>query len=140
MLLPSLISLRRPLDHVLSPEDIFSSSLGSLWRDDLQNQHGDDPSTTIIYRSRKHGDLEFRTAELQSEEQRTKFAHYLWNASILMGECIGGKAGGDEREYIDMEGLGEEDVEDGWWVSEEEEQGWCVRGERVLELGAGSLR
>ncbi|KAF1999734.1 hypothetical protein P154DRAFT_436327 [Amniculicola lignicola CBS 123094] len=82
-MLPSRISIRRPFE---TPEDIFSSSLGGIFTDDLQNQHGDDPTTIIIYRSLRFGDLEFRTADVNGEEQRRKFAHYLWNAGILMAE------------------------------------------------------
>ena len=43
MLLPTLIDLRRPAGKALDPEDIFGSSLGGVFTDDLQNQHGDDP-------------------------------------------------------------------------------------------------
>jgi hypothetical protein len=138
--LPSLISLRT--DKALDPEDIFSSSLGGIFTDDLQNLHGDDPDTVIVYRSRKHGDLEFRTADVNGEEQRRKFAHYLWNAGILMaeiacgrstknGECMG-------RVDVEREGEGEEGLRKEWWLSEEEEKDWSVQGHRVLELGAGS--
>ncbi|KAH7382201.1 putative methyltransferase-domain-containing protein [Pyrenochaeta sp. MPI-SDFR-AT-0127] len=109
MRLPSLISLRRPASAPLEPEDIFGSSLGSIFTDDLQNQHGDDPETVILYRSAKYGELEFRTADVNCEEQRRKFAHYLWNAGVLMGELVSGR----------------------------EEKRWRVQGETVLELGAG---
>ncbi|KAF2259230.1 hypothetical protein CC78DRAFT_525148 [Lojkania enalia] len=116
MLLPSLVTLRHPPDHELSPEDIFSSSLGSIFKDDLQNQHGSDSDTTIIYRNRRYGDLEFRVAKVNGEVERMKFAHYLWNAGILMGELVGGRA----RE----KGEGKERL-------------WSVKGETVLELGTG---
>jgi hypothetical protein len=133
MLLPSLVTLRHPVSHVLEPEDIFGSTLGSIFPDDLQNQHGDDPSTTIVYNSLRHGELEFRTADVNGEEQRRKFAHYLWNAGVLMGELVGGRP---------ADGAGTEDEgwkEGEWWTSREEEQKWSVRGETVLELGAGAL-
>jgi hypothetical protein len=133
MLLPSLISLRYPEAHVLEPEDIYSSTLGTVFKDDLQNQHGDDADTVIVYRNARHGELELQTADVAGEEQRRKFAHYLWNAGILMAELVGGRP--DE---------GAADDEDGWkngewWVDSEEEQKWRVQGERVLELGAGAL-
>ncbi|KAF2106135.1 putative methyltransferase-domain-containing protein [Lophiotrema nucula] len=111
MLLPSLISLHRQDDEPPSAEDIFSSSLGGIFADDLQNAHGDDPFTTIIYRSEKYGDLELRTADVNGEEQRRKFAHYLWNAGILMAEF--------------------------WWINQEEEKLWSMKGQIILELGAG---
>jgi hypothetical protein len=133
MLLPSLITLRHPTSHVLEPEDIFGSTLGSIFTDDLQNQHGDDPDTIIVYKNARHGELEFRIADVNGEEQRTKFAHYLWNAGILMAELIGGRPEGREEE----EGEGWKEGE--WWIGEEEEKFWGVQGERVLELGAGAL-
>lgn len=129
--LPSLISLRRPTTHELSPEDIFSSSLGGIFTDDLQNQHGDDPDTVIVYRSAKFGDLEFRTADVNGEEQRRKFAHYLWNAGILMAEITGGK-GVEDREGNEASGE--------WWLRDGEEEKWSVDCHRVLELGAGACR
>jgi hypothetical protein len=135
MLLPSLISLRHPISHVPTPEDIFGSTLGSIFTDDLQNQHGDDPDTTIVYKNAVYGDLEFRTADVNGEEQRTKFAHYLWNAGVLMGELVGGRPTQQADDDDDDEGW-----KDGeWWVSAEEEGKWSVRGETVLELGAGAL-
>lgn len=135
MLLPSRITLRYPSSHVPTPEDLFSSTLGSIFTDDLQNQHGDDPDTTIVYKNGVYGDIELRTADVNGEEQRRKFAHYLWNAGVLMGEVVGGRPdekaeGGDEDEGW----KGDE-----WWVNKEEEGRWHVKGERVLELGAGAL-
>jgi hypothetical protein len=133
MLLPSLITLRHPTSHVPSPEDIFGSTLGSIFTDDLQNQHGDDPDTTIVYNNSHHGELELRTADVNGEEQRRKFAHYLWNAGVLMGELVGGRP---------AEGVvaGDDGWKDGeWWVSSEEELKWSVQDETVLELGAGAL-
>ena len=64
MLLPTLIDLRRPEGKPLDPEDIFGSSLGGVFTDDLQNQHGDDPDTTIVYKNLRLGDVEFRAAEV----------------------------------------------------------------------------
>ncbi|KAL5116877.1 hypothetical protein ACEQ8H_005229 [Pleosporales sp. CAS-2024a] len=130
MLLSSLVTLRHPTTHVDAPEDIFDSSLGALFPDDTQNQHGTDPDTTIVYANACFGALEFRTAHVNGEDERRKFAHYLWNAGVLMGELVGGREG-DRRE-------GEENLgEGGWWVSEEEGIRWNVAGEKVLELGAG---
>jgi hypothetical protein len=133
MLLPSLITLRHPVSHIPTPEDIFGSTLGSIFPDDLQNQHGDDPETAIVYNNLRHGELEFKTADVNGEEQRRKFAHYLWNAGVLMGELVGGRpaegAGGEDEGWKNGE----------WWVDSEEEQKWSVQGETVLELGAGAL-
>lgn len=141
MRLPSLIDLRRPPDAPLEPEDIFGSSLGGVIADDLQNQHGEDPGTVIIYRNAKYGEIELRTADVNGEEQRRKFAHYLWNAGVLIAELVTGR-------IEDGEGKLEKDTtydeftrwENGeWWTSEEEEKRWSVKGEKVLELGAGGF-
>jgi hypothetical protein len=144
MRLPTLISLRRPLTTPLTPEDIFGSSLGGIFTDDLQNQHGDDPETTILYKNARYGELEFRTADVNGEEQRRKFAHYLWNAGVLMGELVGGRPREDDGEEEGKGQGGGDGVEDGWrngewWVDGEEEKRWSVEGETVLELGAGGL-
>jgi hypothetical protein len=141
MRLPTLISLRRPLTTPLTPEDIFESSLGGIFTDDLQNQHGIDPDTTIVYKNARYAELEFRTADVNGEEQRRKFAHYLWNAGVLMGELVGGRPTGKDGE---AESKGRDDDEDGWkngewWVDEEDGKRWSVEGETVLELGAGGL-
>jgi len=147
MSLPSLISLRRPEDKPPEPEDIFGSSLGGIFTDDLQNSYGDDPDTVIVYNSERFGDLELRTADVSGEEQRRKFAHYLWNAGILVAELIGGRKEQDEFDgdrdsgVFSMEEKNEEERcgEEKWWVDRKEEVLWSVKGETVLELGAGAL-
>lgn len=138
MLLPTLIDLRRPEGKDLDPEDIFGSSLGGVFTDDLQNQHGDDSDTVIVYKNARHGNLEFRTAEIDSEEERRKMAHYLWNAGVLMAELVGGRPDEGQRAPIDV--FGNEGWKDGqWWVDREEERKWNVRDKSVIELGAGAL-
>jgi hypothetical protein len=133
MILPRLVSLRRPADTPLSPEDIFGSSLGGIFTDDLQNQHGDDPDTVILYRNAKYGELELRVADVNGEEQRRKFAHYLWNAGVMMGELVTGRGGDNAKDIEEDEGW-----KDGeWWTDEAEEKQWSVAGQTVLELGAG---
>jgi hypothetical protein len=138
MLLPSLISTRRPVDDSLELEDIFRSSIGSIFTDDLQNFHGDDsPGTVIVYKSRIHGELKFRTAVVDGEEQRGKFAHHLWNSGVLMAELIGGRGDsgvvlreGEQQHHGEQKG-------DWWWIGGDEEKFWAVKNETVLELGAG---
>jgi hypothetical protein len=136
MLLPSLVTLRHPVSHVPSPEDIFDSLRGSIFTDDLQNLHGDDPDTIIVYKNARHGNIELQTADINGEEQRRKFAHYLWNAGVLMGELAGGRPQDQPNADADEE----EGWRNGeWWISAEEEKKWGVRDESVLELGAGAL-
>ncbi|KAF2502589.1 hypothetical protein BU16DRAFT_587888 [Lophium mytilinum] len=127
-MLPSLIRLRPPPTAVPGPEDFLSSALGTLFPDDCQNMHGDDPDTVILYKNKRFGELELTVAEPSGEEERRKFAHYLWNAGVLMGELVAGRKGENEG---DGRGIGR------WWVSNEEERLWGVKGETVLELGAG---
>jgi nicotinamide N-methyltransferase len=117
------------------PEDIFQSSLGLIFTDDLQNQHGD-PGTIVQYRSNGYGDLEFEVADPSGEIERTKFAHYLWNAGVLMAEFVGGHG---KKEKGDGE-WGVRRFREGrmWWLDEDELDSWKVAGETVLELGAGS--
>ncbi|KAE9969698.1 hypothetical protein EG327_010506 [Venturia inaequalis] len=142
MLSSLLRALPKSKEAVPEPEDIFQYSLGLIFTDDLQIQHGD-PGTTVNYRSNGYGDLEFEVADPQGEEERTKFAHYLWNAGVLMSELVGGR--GEERvgkKALHQEGEEEEwgkrSFEKGeWWLDEAEEEKWSVKGERVLELGAG---
>jgi hypothetical protein len=135
MLLPSLISLRHPTSTTLSPEEIFGSSLGGIFTDDLQNQHGRDPDTVVLYRPSNYAypELEFRTADINGEEERTKFAHYLWNAGVLIAEVVGGRGSGDSD--VGDDGGWQEGE---WWIKKEEEYLWNVEGKKVLELGAGS--
>ncbi|KAI9862733.1 MAG: hypothetical protein M1813_004229 [Trichoglossum hirsutum] len=89
------------------PEDIFSSALGLLFTDDVQNQHGE-PGKSVIYKSNRFGDIRLSLVDPKAEDVRL-FAHYLWNAGVQLAELVSG-----------------------------DDQMWCVRGKRVLELGAGS--
>ena len=101
-----------------SVEDIFSSALALIFPDDIQAQHGD-PGSTVIYKSSAFGDIVLGLVDPVDEESRRRFTQYLWNSGVLMGEMIGRAAMGG--------------------VSPTKAMGlpWSVRGETVLELGAG---
>ena len=140
-------------------EDIFSSSLGALFTDDQVNQHGG-PGSRVMYRSSRFGDIELQLPEPVKEEERGLFAHYVWNAGVLLAELIGRgkggfrgevevelgvngeiKAGARERNAAEkVTGVERGSVAE---ASREklqrdfEEYSWSVKGERVLELGAG---
>jgi hypothetical protein len=111
--------------------------IGLIFTDDIQNQHGD-PDTIVHYRSNGYGDIVFEVANPEKEAERTKFAHHLWNSGVLLGELVSGrshegykKPEGDEwgaRKYVD--GLD-------WWLDENDEKKWSVKGETVIEFGAG---
>lgn len=106
MALTDLITVIPPDDDD-DPEDIFAAAPGLIFTDDLRNMHGDDRSI-LVYTSKRFGDIELRTADPESENDRRLFAHYLWNAGIKMAELIS-----------------------------QEDSEWSVKGEIVLELGAG---
>ena len=112
--MPNLTSLIQviPPDIDETPEDIFASAPGLIFTDDLRNQHGD-PGATIVYKSSRFGDIELKTADPESEDDRKLFGHYLWNAGIKMAELVGQADDGDG------------------------DRKWNVNGRRVLELGAG---
>ena len=110
---PMLSSLvRLPPSTSLEPEDIFSSALGLIFTDDLCNQHGD-PGSSVIYRSKIYGGIELHLVDPHGEDNRRLFAHYLWNAGVLMAEFVAGS------------------------MRPERGGAWDVRGSSVLELGAG---
>ncbi|KAI9812131.1 MAG: hypothetical protein M1827_004797 [Pycnora praestabilis] len=148
-MLPSKIHPLPSTSASLTPEDILSSSLSTLYPDDTATQHGQ-PGAGVIYRSDRYGDLELRLADPRGEGERLLFAHYLWNAGVLMAELMAEA----EQEAGREEWEGREDREDGGkeegvdagreMESGEEVDGgrerkrWSVRGEKVLELGAGS--
>ncbi len=100
--------------HVIPPdkdetvEDIFACAPGLIFADDTRNFHGD-PGSTIVYKSVRFGNIELKTTDPDREEERQLFGHYLWNAGIKMAELISGEGG----------------------------EKWCVKGRKVLELGAG---
>ena len=114
------------LSRILSPPDtssnstaedidIFSSAHSLLFPDSYITQHGQ-AGSSIIYRSptfHGHHDIELHLADPNIESERLLFAHYLWNASLVLAGLIedgfSGDAGGR----------------------------WDVKGHRVLELGAG---
>lgn len=96
-----------------SPEDIFSESL-PLFPDETRNHHGD-PDAVVVYSSTPFGDVRLRVAEPAGEQERMLFAHYVWNASVLLAEMISGL-------YEEYGGV---------------RRSWDVEDERVLELGAG---
>ncbi|KAI7146702.1 hypothetical protein KC343_g12188, partial [Hortaea werneckii] len=99
-----------PPDRDEDPEDIFAAAPGLIFTDDFQNLHGD-KGYTIVYKS-KWGPIELKTADPQAEGERQLFSHYLWNASISLAERISYDGDGGNNT-------------------------WSVKGERVLELGAG---
>jgi hypothetical protein len=125
-MLANLIRVQPNIQNEQDPEDIFSTSLSNLFPDDTQLLHGDS-SSVVVYKS-AFGDLDFRCADVTGQEDWSKFAHYLWNSGILMGELVG-KRPEQPREFPDSSRT--------WWLSRDEEAIWSTKGRKVLELGAG---
>lgn len=115
------------------PEDLFTSFLPHLFPDDALSFHGD-PGQHLLYTSSRYGPLtimvpsypeqsEKRSEEVAASEKgsvdegRKLFAHFLWSAAMVVAEGV-------------------EDADGG--LNEGRDGGiWRVKGERVLELGAG---
>jgi len=128
------------------PEDLFSTFLPHLFPDDTPSFHGD-PGQRLLYTSPRYGDLEImvpsypgqsekRTEEIAAgvvvegkrnevDEKRKLFAHFLWSAAMVVAEGV-------ERDDED-----DDDADTGVDTDREDRGMWRVKGERVLELGAG---
>ncbi|KAL2074458.1 hypothetical protein VTL71DRAFT_8236 [Oculimacula yallundae] len=117
-MLTDKIRLSGPELH--EPEDYLSSSLAVIFPDDIINQHGDRESS-VIYLSPSHGSLELMLADPEGEDSRKLFSHFLWNAGVQLAEFVE-----EGRTILGGNGEGERKEE------------WCVKGKRVLELGAGT--
>lgn len=100
------------------PEDYLSSSLAVIFPDDITNQHGDRDSS-VIYLSPSHGSVELTLADPKGDDSRKLFSHFLWNAGVQLAEFIE-----EGRVWQDENG--------------EHTEEWSVKGESVLELGAGT--
>ena len=125
-----------PAPTTPSPEDIFSSALPNLFTDDTQNSHGT-PGGSLVYTSPRFGDIILEIpAHPDVEEGRNLFAHYLWDAAVVAAEGIevgsSGRRGGvgDGREKWDTD----PSTAWGFW----DPRWWDMRGQKVLELGAGT--
>jgi hypothetical protein len=106
------------------PEDIFQSSLTVLFPDDSQNSHGN-PGDRLVYRSPLYGDISiYVPVHPDLDANRQLFAHYLWNAGVLVADMIERASHPDDR-VIEIES------------EATNSDCWNVGGERVLELGAG---
>lgn len=116
----------RPFDATLEdPEEIFTSFLPHLFPDDTPFQHGE-PGGYLLYTSPRYGDMKLKVPENpDAAESRRLFAHYLWTSSVLVAE-------GMEDEIADREAM----VGEGYGGGDERGL-WTVKGQKILELGAG---
>ncbi|KAI2609303.1 hypothetical protein GGR54DRAFT_633038 [Hypoxylon sp. NC1633] len=86
MALTSRISLHGPATS--DPEDYLCSSLGVIFPDDVTNQHGDADHSLIYTTPHLRQPLHIALADLDQENDRKLFSHYLWNASLLLAEFV----------------------------------------------------
>lgn len=106
-----------PIPADPQPEDILQSALSGLVSNDTRNCHGD-PGEHLIYQSPHYGDIKIRLpVSPDAEASRQLFAHYMWNAGVLVADMI-------EQASHCGQGISGTSF-------------WNVSGERVLELGAG---
>ncbi|KAJ5208528.1 hypothetical protein N7449_002907 [Penicillium cf. viridicatum] len=132
-----------------SSEDLFSAFLPHLFPDDAPSFHGD-PGQHLLYSSPRYGDLNImvpsypsssqkRSEEIAAgqakadgsvnpvDEGRKLFAHFLWSAAMVVAEGV---------EQADTPiAPGEVETE----AQRETRELWSIKGESVLELGAGKL-
>ncbi|KAF4898437.1 Protein N-terminal and lysine N-methyltransferase EFM7 [Colletotrichum viniferum] len=121
MALTSRISLVGPPAE--SPEDFLISSLGVIFPDDVTNQHGDADHGIEYASPHLRKPLRFDLAEPSADDDRKLFSHYLWNASLQLGEFVEAGTLGLDTVKIDL----------GPPVSH-----FNVRGLATIEFGAGT--
>ncbi|OOF95978.1 hypothetical protein ASPCADRAFT_48037 [Aspergillus carbonarius ITEM 5010] len=131
---PDFVDPEEDADPDEDSEDLFAAFLPHLFPDDAPSFHGD-PGQHLLYSSPRYGDLEIMVPSYpaqsrssdhpvnQVEEGRKLFAHFLWSAGMVVAEGVE-KADGLESS--------------GQLSKTEEVAMWRVKGEKVLELGAGA--
>ncbi|KAJ5103805.1 hypothetical protein N7532_004334 [Penicillium argentinense] len=120
------------------PENLFESFMPFLFPEDTPPFHGD-PGQHLLYASPQYGDLEImvpsypeqgeKSKEVAAgqdgrvEEGRKLFAHFLWSAAMVVAEGI---------EDADSFQINPTDAKkDAYDI-------WNVKGESIMELGAGT--
>ena len=150
-MLTSRIEISRQTGESLEPEDIFASATDQLFPDTFRAFHGDGNSQ-VRYDSAAFGTLRLSVTDPTDEQERSKFAHAVWNASILLCEMIGSwittsstGTGVEEKEAAEAAGAAvkeaimnkEENTHTSINLKRPIHEVCCLAGERVLELGAG---
>ena len=119
------------------PEDVFGAFISHIFPDDTPTFHGD-PGQHLIYSSRRYGDLEIMVPAYPSQdnkkpeglnEGRKLFAHFLWSAGMVVAEGI--EFADTPEDETDLNAFANAAAR------KEAREIWGVRGESVLELGAG---
>ncbi|RAL00650.1 putative nicotinamide N-methyltransferase [Aspergillus ibericus CBS 121593] len=132
---PDFVDPEGDADPDEDSEDLFAAFLPHLFPDDAPSFHGD-PGQHLLYSSPRYGDLEIMVPSYpdqserrsdnpvnQVEEGRKLFAHFLWSAGMVVAEGV------EKADMLESSGQlsGTDDV-----------AMWRVKGENVLELGAGA--
>ncbi|KAL5598973.1 hypothetical protein BROUX41_003708 [Berkeleyomyces rouxiae] len=134
MALTSRIALVGPESEV---EDLFASSLGVIFPDDITNQHGDNSHGLSYTSPFLPKPLTIALNNPQGDHNRRLFSHYLWNASLLLAEYI-------ERDSLPV--AAEQHAQEQARAAPPAETArlgvpaghFDVRGQRTLEVGAGT--
>ena len=151
-MLTSLIRKPSSKEPSETPEEVLENTALTLFYPDAQRTFHGDPGSSIIYASERYGDIKLQLPDPEGRDERWLFAHHLWNSSVLLAELISDEAARAEREASSQRD--EESSRNGTTSQKDskngEEQGndndadglrapgrWSVKGERVLELGAG---
>ncbi|KAJ5266688.1 hypothetical protein N7478_009496 [Penicillium angulare] len=137
-------------------EDLFGAFLPHLFPDDAPSFHGD-PGKHLLYSSPRYGELEIMVPSYpennkstdsssavtgqgngngngknNAEEGRKLFAHFLWSSGMVVAEGVELAACDSKDDLNDPEYFVDDDA------LQEAKEIWSVRGEDVLELGAGA--
>lgn len=113
------------------PEDLLSSSLGVIFPDDVNVQHGDADHGLVYTSPHLPKPLNISLFDPEGEGDRRLFSHYLWNSSLLLAELIEAGTLGLKSES----GNGTSAVGDGQSVPA---SAFSVTSLTTLELGAGT--
>lgn len=119
-----------------SPEDLFTSFLPHLFPDDAPPFHGD-PGQRLVYASPRYGELDIMVPAYpsQSEKRSEEIAAGLVKRARTAASTRSTRGGSCLRIFCGARlWLLRRGVEK---AAAEDSDMWSVRGERVLELGAG---
>ena len=152
-MLTSLIRTPPSKTAPTSSKDILDETSLTLFYPDAQRTFHGDPGSKIIYASKVYGDITLRLVDPQGRDERWLFAHHLWNSSVLLAELISDEAvqAIDEKDRQTRgPAVGRADVGPSHGIEGPRAEKkisdtdlrapgrWSVKGERVLELGAGA--
>jgi EEF1A N-terminal glycine/lysine methyltransferase len=113
------------------PEDHFSDSLGTIFPNDVTNQHGDNTHGLVYTSPHLPRPLKLTLADVTTDEDRCLFSHYLWNSSLLLAELV-------EAGTLHLPNPTHPSADDGNAQCGQPWEDWDVTGLSTVELGAGT--